>query len=151
MPGVRSLEAGQYYAHPRNAFWKIIEAVLDIPAELPYAKRCDRLADSGVALWDVIGRCEREGSLDAAIRNATLQPNDFASFLADHPDLRHVFFNGGKAEEVFRRRVLPTLGERGRQLRFTRLPSTSPAYAVMTFEQKCEAWREIGMMLSNSG
>jgi len=149
MPGVRSLEAGQYYAHPRNAFWKIIEALLAIPAALPYAERCARLAEAGVALWDVIGRCEREGSLDAAIRNATLQPNDFVAFLAEHPAISRVFFNGGKAEAVFRRHVLPTLGERGRRLRLTRLPSTSPAYAALSFEQKRDAWRQIAWALAD--
>ena len=147
MPGVRSLEAEQYYAHPRNLFWPIIEALFEIPAAWPYEARCEALAEKGVALWDVIGRCERNGSLDSAIRNQTLQPNDFADFFTRHRKIRRVFFNGGKAEEVFRRRVLPTLGALGEALTLTRLPSTSPAYAVLSFEQKLAAWRAVATAL----
>jgi hypoxanthine-DNA glycosylase len=147
MPGVRSLEATQYSAHPRNQFWPMIEAVLGIPADLPYAERCRLLTAKGVALWDVIGRCERDGSLDSAIRNDTLQPNDFARFFSAHQALAHVFFNGGKAEEVFRRHVLPPLGSESSRLRLVRLPSTSPAHAALRFAQKREAWREIARAL----
>ena len=147
MPGARSLEAEQYYAHPRNLFWPIIEALFDIPATWPYEARCEALAEKGVALWDVIGRCERAGSLDSAIRNQTLQPNDFADFFARHRKIRRVFFNGGKAEEVFRRRVLPTLDSLGAELTLTRLPSTSPAYAALSFEQKLAAWRAVATAL----
>ena len=150
MPGVRSLQAGQYYAHPRNLFWPIIEALFDIPASTPYGARCEALAEKGIALWDVIGRCERAGSLDSAIRNQTLQPNDFAGFFARHCKIRRVFFNGGKAEEVFRRRVLPALDSLGDELALTRLPSTSPAYAVLSFEQKLAAWQAVSTALHDA-
>ena len=147
MPGIRSLEAGQYYAHPRNLFWPIIEALFDIPVAWPYEARCEALAEKGIALWDVIGRCERDGSLDSAIRNQTLQPNDFTGFFTRHRKIRRVFFNGAKAEEVFRRRVLPTLDSLGKVLTLTKLPSTSPAYAALSFEQKLAAWRVVAAAL----
>ncbi len=151
MPGVRSLEAGQYYAHPRNLFWQIIEQLLDIPAAAPYSQRCQLLMAQNVALWDVIGRCERAGSLDSAIRNATLQPNDFARFFAAHRHLTHVFFNGAKAEEVFQRRVLPGVSDLLNEVAFQRLPSTSPAYASLSFDEKCRAWRVVAAAVSRYG
>ena len=147
MPGVRSLEANQYYAHPRNQFWPMIEAVLGIPVSLPYAERCRLLTAKGIALWDVIGRCERNGSLDSAIRNDTLQPNDFARFFSGHRALVEVFFNGGKAEEVFRCRVLPQLGTECSRLHLERLPSTSPAHASLSFAEKRIAWQKIAWAL----
>ncbi len=151
MPGVRSLEAGQYYAHPRNLFWKIIEQLLGIPAATPYVERCELLTARGIALWDVIGRCERAGSLDAAICNATLQPNDFSAFFAVHRDLKYVFFNGAKAEEVFQRRVLPGISDLLNKVEFQRLPSTSPAYASLSFDEKCNAWRVVAAVVSSYG
>jgi hypoxanthine-DNA glycosylase len=150
MPGMKSLQAQQYYAHPRNAFWPIMEQLFSIPADMDYAERCRRLADKGVALWDVINRCEREGSLDSAIKPATLEPNDFRQFFHHHARLSHVFFNGAKAEDVFNRQVLPAMGEAFPQLVYCRLPSTSPAYAALTFEAKLLAWRAIADALDYS-
>lgn len=148
MPGIRSLEAGQYYAHPRNLFWKIIERLLDIPATAPYSQRCRLLAARGIALWDVIGCCERSGSLDSAIRNETLEPNDFGRFFASHRDLKYIFFNGAKAEEVFQRRVAPSVSDKVDDLALVRLPSTSPAYASLSFDDKCRAWRVVNRALA---
>ncbi|MCA8961661.1 MAG: DNA-deoxyinosine glycosylase [Planctomycetes bacterium] len=142
MPGVASLEADQYYAKRGNAFWRIIEALFEIPTALPYAERCERLTARGVALWDVIAQCEREGSLDGNIVEASIVPNDFQRFLDDHPTIIRIHFNGGKAEESYRRHVLPKLEGRAAELPRTRLPSTSPAHTVK-FETKLEAWREI--------
>ena len=86
-PGVASLEATQYYAHPRNQFWRLLGAVLDEPLhELPYAARLERVLEHGIGVWDVLAACYREGSLDVAIRHA--QPNDFASLRAHAPRLR---------------------------------------------------------------
>lgn len=140
MPGVASLQAGQYYAHPRNGFWPIMGELTGAGRELPYAERLARLQAAGVALWDVLQSCVREGSLDSAIDDRSSVANDFEAFFRDHPAIKRVLFNGAKAEQCFRRQVP------GRQaipdgLVFVRLPSTSPAHAGMSLEMKMEAWR----------
>lgn len=142
MPGVASLEAQQYYAHPRNAFWPIMADLFGFQSDWPYPKRCEHLAAAGVAVWDVLKACHRPGSLDQHIDPDTIEPNDFADFLTEHAGIRVVFFNGGKAEQVFRRYVLPDLAQAG-TLKLTRLPSTSPAHAALNFEQKFKAWQRI--------
>ncbi len=141
MPGRASLTAGRYYAHPRNAFWPIMGELIGAGPALSYARRCEQLRISRIALWDVLQRCQRQGSLDASIDNESLEINDFNAFFDVHPYIRHVFFNGRKAEECFRRRVLPTLDHR--ELTLQRLPSTSPAHAAMSHERKLEAWRRV--------
>ena len=140
MPGEASLQAGQYYAHPRNGFWPIVAEVLGFAADLPYPERCAALLARGCALWDVLATCERAGSLDADIRNGT--PNNFPAFFADNPRITRVFFNGSTAEGEFRRKVMPRLelGE-GRPLTLCRLPSTSPAYAALPRAEKIAQWR----------
>jgi hypoxanthine-DNA glycosylase len=102
MPGARSLQAGEYYAHPRNAFWPIMGALFGADRALPYAERLRRLDSAGVALWDSLQACIRPGSLDSSIRDDV--GNDFGAFFAAYPNITHVFFNGQKAETVFRRR-----------------------------------------------
>jgi hypoxanthine-DNA glycosylase len=141
MPGQASLNAGRYYAHPRNAFWPIIGELLDFSPDLPYPQRLQVLQAAGIALWDVIAACERSGSLDAAIVPDSIRANDFAAFFAVHREIRDVFFNGAAAEQVFRRHVAPRLSLAG--LRFRRLPSTSPAHAAQGFAQKLAAWSVI--------
>jgi len=146
MPGAASLAAGEYYAHPRNAFWPIMGALLGFDPALPYAARCERLRTAGVALWDVAHRCIRPGSMDADIRAA--EPNDFAAFFAGHTHIRRIFLNGAKASELFRRLALPRLPEAAQTIPRTRLPSTSPANARLDFAAKLEAWRAVGTALS---
>ena len=107
--------------------------------DIPYAKRLDKLTEFDVALWDVLSSCFRPGSLDANITAA--QPNDFAGLFARQPTIRRVFFNGGKAADVFRRKVLPDLG--GAELVYQTLPSTSPAHASRTYAQKLQAWMAV--------
>lgn len=141
MPGAASLAAGQYYAHPRNAFWPIMGALFDAGAPLPYAERLRRLTAAGVALWDVVASCTRPGSLDSAIVPASVVVNDLPGVLAGCPALRHVFFNGSAAEAAFRRH-LPELAQ-APQLTLTRLPSTSPAHAGLGFEAKLAAWQVV--------
>ncbi len=145
MPGTRSLTAREYYAHRHNAFWPIMAELLGFSAEADYAVRTHALCASRVALWDVLKTCYREGSMDADIRDAV--PNDFESFLEAHPAIDAVFFNGAKAEQVWRKRVAPHLPGRLLPRRQTRLPSTSPAYAAMKFEQKLERWRVVAEAL----
>lgn len=143
MPGIKSLEMGQYYAHPQNAFWKILSALFDMPVT-DYTQRLRIVTQNHLALWDVLQYCERQGSLDSAINDATIQINDFNSFLSAHPAITHIFLNGGKAAQEFKRRVMPTLAaDIADRLSVTQLPSTSPAHAGMPFEGKLQAWRQI--------
>lgn len=139
MPGLASLRAQRYYAHAHNQFWPIMASLLGFDVLSPYEDRCARLAAAGIAVWDVLQSCERPGSLDADIDAASATPNDFARFLAAQPQIRHIFFNGGAAETLFRRHVLPTLPFAGIQYR--RLPSTSPAHASLRPAAKQDAWR----------
>ena len=137
MPGAASLEAGQYYAHRQNRFWPFMGALVGADPALPYAQRVARLTAAGIAVWDVIANCQREGSLDSAIRDEAA--NDFNGFLATHPHVGTVLFNGAKAESSFLRGVLPTLP--ATELTCRRLPSTSPANASQSEAAKLAAWR----------
>ena len=141
MPGEASLRLGQYYGHGRNAFWPILCDLLSVPPDSDYQTRIAALKAHRVALWDVIAACARQGSLDANIRPDSIQINDFGALLDAHPDIRCIAFNGGTAERVFRRHVLPELHSTHRQMDYLRLPSTSPAHAGMTLDAKLAAWR----------
>jgi hypoxanthine-DNA glycosylase len=143
LPGQRSLQLHQYYAHPQNAFWKIITQLFGAASPLPYTRRVKILTDHHIALWDVLAAAERPGSLDSSIVHASARANDFAAFYRAHPQIRRVFFNGRKAEEMYRRFVLPTLGDEFREIRYACLPSTSPAHAGMTFAKKLEKWKTL--------
>jgi len=140
MPGEASLRAQQYYAHPRNGFWPILEKVLAIPKKLPYGERLLELKKRRIALWDVLASCVRPGSLDSDIRESTVVPNDFVSFFAEHPLVRTVFFNGAKAEQAWKKYVVPMSPALPDGFRCIRLPSTSPAHAGMSMHRKAEAW-----------
>jgi double-stranded uracil-DNA glycosylase len=139
MPGATSMAAGQYYAHPQNAFWPIMAGLIGVDVGAPYALRVAALVEARVVLWDVLQSCERVGSLDASIRRDTEAANDFAGFFAERSLLRQVFFNGAAAETSFKRHCAGLLCES--RLRFVRLPSTSPALASLRFEQKRLAWQ----------
>lgn len=141
MPGMESLRAAQYYAHPRNVFWKIMGELTGAAPELPYETRVEKLKSAGIALWDVLASCTRHSSLDADIEAESIIANDFVSFLKSHPNITHVFFNGAMAEQSFRKHVLPVLANRPPH--YLRLPSTSPAHASLRYEQKLEAWKLI--------
>jgi hypoxanthine-DNA glycosylase len=141
MPGAESLRQQQYYAHPRNAFWPIMAALFDLETGWDYQKQCAHLSSCRIAVWDVLKACHRPGSLDQHIEPGSMEANDFRIFLTGHPHIRHVFFNGAKAEQVFTRFVLPSLSSVQQAIPRTRLPSTSPAHAAMNFEQKLAAWQ----------
>jgi double-stranded uracil-DNA glycosylase len=143
LPGQRSLHMQQYYAHPQNAFWKLILAIFEADRELTYARRVQVLEKHRVAVWDVLAAAERPGSLDSSIVHASALANDFAKFYRAHPRIRRVFFNGRKAEQMYRRFVLPGLGEEFSYIRYEGLPSTSPAHAGMTFAKKLDRWSRI--------
>lgn len=142
-PSQRSLQASQYYAHPRNAFWSIIGRVLNISSDVPYAKRKQRLKKNRIALWDVIAAARRPGSLDASIVGSSIAVNDFNRFFGSHPRVRLVCFNGSKAAELYKKLVQPKLAPGFNNLRYRRLPSTSPAHAAMSFERKLACWRVV--------
>jgi len=142
LPGRKSLQMQQYYAHPQNAFWKIILQLFGGASPLPYTRRVKILTDHGIALWDVLATAERPGSLDSSIVHASARVNDFAAFFRAHPRIRRVFFNGRKADDLYRRFVLPGL-ETVQEVRYECLPSTSPAHAGMTFAAKLERWARI--------
>ena len=138
MPGAASLKAKQYYAHPQNGFWPIMGQLLGFDPSAPYRRRERALKAARIAVWDVLRSCVRPGSLDARIKLETA--NDFAAFFRAHPRLRHVFFNGAKAEASYRRHVqIPS----GGAIRYARLPSTSPAHASLSAARKLAAWRAI--------
>lgn len=137
MPGAESLRLQQYYAHPRNHFWRIVEDVFGVPREQPYAQRLDGLRAAGVALWDVLGECTREGSLDTRIERDSMRVNDIPALLASQPGIGRLLFNGLFAETVFRARIT-AVGELRVPTR--RLPSTSPANAARPYAEKLAAW-----------
>lgn len=104
MPGEQSLQLQQYYANPRNHFWRLMSEVLGCSLQGGYEERVKRLQEHGIALWDVLAECEREGSLDSAIRGE--RANDIGALLVRYSSIRAVCFNGGKAEQSFKRYLL---------------------------------------------
>lgn len=141
MPGTASLQAQRYYAHPQNSFWKVFGALVGARPDLGYAERTDALLRARIAVWDVVQSCDRRGSLDSAIRRASVVPNDFDAFVAAHPQLRLVICNGATARSFFARYVVPHASDAVRSLRVVQAPSTSPAHASMTICAKIAAWR----------
>ncbi|MDP1955213.1 MAG: DNA-deoxyinosine glycosylase [Polaromonas sp.] len=137
-PGVASLAAQQYYAHPQNHFWKILQAIWPSSpigtSANSYQKRSEWLLAKGLGLWDVYAACEREGSLDSHIRQPVV--NDFARLRQMCPALEVLAHNGGESFKHARHTSL--LG-----LPVYKLPSTSPANASWSFERKLAAWRDV--------
>lgn len=139
IPGIASLSAGQYYAHPQNAFWKIMGKILDISPTAAYQSRIEALQCANIALWDVLESCFRPGSMDAAIDLNTAKTNDIAALMRRQPDLQIICFNGSTAEKIFKQRIQTSLGNVS--IKYIRLPSTSPAHASISFDDKVDAWR----------
>jgi len=142
MPGRESLRQQRYYAYTRNGFWPIMTDLFRLTGER-YEDKVLQLTQNKVAVWDVLKACFRSGSLDSEIDENTIVTNDFESFFRDHPEITRVFFNGAKAESIYRRHVLPALEGAAASLELRRLPSSSPAHAAMTIEQKRESWRAL--------
>ena len=144
MPGMRSLELNQYYGHPRNLFWPLMEELVGVPTAAPYAERLVLLNGAGIGLWDSLQAAERPGSLDASIVAHTEVANDFPTFLGEHRQVRAIAFNGKKSESAFTKHVLKA----GHADLFTGIallpmPSTSPANASIPLEEKRRRWVEI--------
>jgi double-stranded uracil-DNA glycosylase len=151
LPGRRSLEMQQYYAHPQNAFWKLIARIFDVEPTLVYAQRVKVLTANRIALWDVLAAAERPGSLDSSIVRATVRANDFVAFFRSHPRILRVCFNGRKSEELYRRFVLPGLPAEFAAIQYLSLPSTSPAHAGMPFAEKLARWKAINSRAGKRG
>lgn len=134
-PSVLSLSHHEYYGNPKNRFWAVMEELFGIPAELPYTRRCHHLLRKRVALWDVVARCQRQGSADSRIRDAV--QNDIGGFICAHPSVRLIALNGSTAGRMYRRsgRIPP--------IPSIILPSTSPANAALPFAEKVRAWKAI--------
>ena len=139
MPSPKSREAGFYYAHPQNRFWRVLPAVLGEPPPKGIAGRREMCLRRGVALWDVLRTCEIEGASDAAIRSP--EPNDLPWLLAQ-AEIRAIFATGAKAAELYQKLILPQTGRP-----IVRLPSTSPANAAWTLERLIEKYMVINDFL----
>ncbi len=144
MPGEESLQKQQYYAHPRNAFWYIMSNLFNFDSKINYLAKTQALIDNKTAIWDVLQFCDRKGSLDSAICNTSIIVNDFQTFLLDHQHIKHIYFNGIKAEQEYKKRVLPNLIE-VKSKEYILLPSTSPAMAKLTKEDKLAKWQIIAI------
>lgn len=140
MPGVESLAKQQYYANPRNHFWRILTTIFDNEDPVDYSARISVLHENRVALWDVIQSCQRTGSLDSNIKDE--EPNDFQKLLKSYPHIKYIMFNGGKAYEVFKKQIgFHSFSD----IDFIKLPSTSPTPGrnVKSFAEKLEEWNVI--------
>lgn len=151
MPGLASLDAVQYYAHPRNALWPIMCALIDGASPtlsthqtMDYAERSALLTSHGYALWDVLSSCDRAGSLDAKIVRSSEVPNDIARLVQKHPELRCIACNGKTAETLFKRHCkdIDVDNDLSGTIRILSLPSTSPAMATLNLDEKHQRWKE---------
>ena len=133
MPSVKSLEQAQYYAHPRNAFWRILFDIFSEPPTLDYERKKELIRGHGLALWDAAAICEREGSLDSDMHDVVY--NDFSTLYEVCTDIRTVLCNGATAHSLFLKSGYA--GER----KVVRMPSTSPAY-TLPYEKKLALWKK---------
>ncbi|SDJ13644.1 DNA-deoxyinosine glycosylase [Chryseobacterium jejuense] len=135
IPGVKSLEMQQYYAHPQNKFWKIILELLNEYFTEDYSKRMEIIKKHHIALWDVIDSCERKGSLDSEIKNE--EANQIDALLEEYPNVKAIFCNGGKSYKN-----LQKLLGKNYKLPIFLMPSTSPLHTI-SFERKFEEWKKV--------
>jgi methylated-DNA-[protein]-cysteine S-methyltransferase len=143
MPGKVSLEKAQYYAHPRNKFWILLYSVFDMQPDPDYKQKIAFLKSRKIALWDVFKECRRTGSADSDILNPVV--NDFIGLLNTHPGIKSVLFNGTKAAQIFKKNS----GQIRSGISFFTLPSSSPANAGISLEDKLKAWIKIKDLLGN--
>lgn len=148
MPGVASLQAAQYYAHPRNRFWPLMVLLTRIDATQDYPARLQALRGRGVGLWDVIGECERHGSLDTSIVRGSEVANPLPALIKTLPGLRAIACNGGTAHRAFVRFIQPQLSARDRSLPVWSLPSTSPANAAWPLPRLQAVWQPVADALA---
>ncbi len=142
MPSIASLEKKQYYAHPKNAFWSVMETLYAIPKTSDYSNRIHQFQQTGLALWDVIQSCERPTSLDSDIIDTTVIVNNIQEFLQKHSSIHKICFNGKKAEILYKKYVFSTLFPKQKKTLLYTLPSTSPAMAKLSLKEKTEIWKK---------
>jgi hypoxanthine-DNA glycosylase len=137
MPGEESLSKGQYYAHPRNQFWRIMSSILNVPETLNYDQKIAILQEHGIALWDVLAHCERKGSLDSAIQKEI--PNNIEILIREYPDINKICFNGGKAKLLFHKHGNVCIDG----ITYIKLSSTSPTPGknVKSIQEKILEWK----------
>jgi len=140
MPSEMSILKQQYYGHQRNVFWPIMLTMFNKPMDISYKQRQQLLIQNNIAVWDVLQSCNREGSLDAAIKMDSIKVNDFHHFLTVHQKIETICFNGAKAQAIYNKYVLPQIKNEFSELSYIKLPSTSPAYAAMNLQQKMSIW-----------
>lgn len=158
LPGVASLQAAQYYAHPRNQCWLILQHLFAIDASLPYLERIHCAQQQGIAFWDLVQSAKRRGSLDSAIISKSIASNRLLELLTELPKLQHIALNGKKAAELFDKQrasdleLQQWLSARVQSLQCHVLPSTSPANASIHFNDKLASWRQalMGSSVSNA-
>lgn len=148
MPGVKSLQEQEYYAHPRNAFWQIMETLWGFEHDLDYPRRLQLIQEQGIALWDVAHQCIRPGSLDSEINRNSVIPNEISVLLKANPHIKIIYFNGKMAAKMFKQHFPALLADP--HLSFVTLPSTSPAHASMTLADKLQAWHIIKQSIETS-
>lgn len=148
MPGGASLNAQQYYAHARNAFWPLMAVLFDIDRDAPYENRIEKLKANGIALWDVVHQCRRSGSLDTSIEPDSVVVNDIAGLLQQHTTIAAVFCNGGGAWNLLHRYFLKPSNSQRINVPVFKLPSTSPANARLSLQQKCVEWQIVKQTLT---
>lgn len=136
IPGIKSLEMKEYYAHPRNHFWKLLAALYNEDLPYNYKDKLEFLKSHNIALWDMIDSCKRNGSLDSKIQQETLNP--VQQLINDFPNIKHIFLNGSKSFELFKKQIR----QHPVDIHYTRLDSSSPAY-TKSFELKLENWEQI--------
>ena len=142
LPGKKSIAEQQYYAHPRNALWPILCDWMQLPASMSYEQRIATALDRGIGFWDVVAQAERPGSLDSDIHASTVHYNPVDQLIPKLPKLKGILLNGGAAMTLFKRAGFnQTANENG--VTFVQLPSTSPAHASMTLEEKRVAWHSV--------
>lgn len=150
LPGVASLKAAQYYAHPRNQCWPILGRLFGINPQLDYPAKLMAAQMQGIAFWDLVKSASRQGSLDSAIVSASMTQNRLIDLLVALPKLKHIVLNGQKAAQLFQQQMKEDLplkqwllqAQKNNGLVWHALPSTSPAHAAMSFEQKVECWQQ---------
>ena len=145
MPGEKSLAENQYYAFKHNKFWTIINELTGVDSTLDYTIRCKKLLGAGIGLWDVISTCTRAGSLDSAIKQA--EPNDFKTLIENYSSLRAICFNGQKSFSIFAKYFISKRSElylpELENIALHKLPSTSPAHASISYDDKLTSWSVI--------
>lgn len=144
LPSQLSLRSGEYFGNPRNVFWKIMGELIGAGPDKPYDVRVQHMIAARLAVWDVLQSGVRPGSLDANIDRETAKANDFGEFLREHTQIQLVCFNGQKAAALFERLVVAKSEDLTEGLSLVILPSTSPAHASMSFEEKLRQWSVVG-------